>query len=571
MQVNYNISAMIANNALATNDNKLAESIERLSTGLKIANAKDNPSGLAISRRMNAQIKSLNVAGNNSGDGISVIQTADGTLTEIHSILQRMSELAVQASNGTNSADDRENIQDEIIQLKDEITRISEATQFNGQTLLDGTFDLRGYATVDGKTDPDITVNSYSDSIFGGTYTIEGLYTKYNENTGKVTLYETADDRDNGRNALDQGIIDVIKVTSSQGKTSTETYMSEAAVTVDGDLVRISVNDGREIELKINKNLNGEKIELELTSKGAMTMQIGANEGQTLDIRMPKVTLSNLGIQYVDFTRTIKDDVADNLNAITTNDIYTLPEETLAQAEWDKIVRCRDNLYEYAEYTRIEIEQGTYRHVDDKLVAQIQGVRQDASLSQQEREDKIYALWEDRYMSIVNDIDNIENAVDDVGNPITALDKLTRFDNDYFITEKWQNDINNTLLSLDYGEIMDYQAGIKLDGILNGSKTAGIDAPYTGSDQAIEDIGNAIQKISDIRSRLGAYQNRLDHTVSNINVTTENMTAAYSRIMDVDMAEEMTVYTTQNVLSQAGTSMLAQANERPSQVLQLLQ
>ncbi len=571
MQVNYNISAMIANNALATNDNKLAESIERLSTGLKIANAKDNPSGLAISRRMNAQIKSLNVAGNNSGDGISVIQTADGTLTEVHSILQRMSELAVQASNGTNSADDRENIQDEIIQLKDEITRISEATQFNGQTLLDGTFDLRGYATVDGKTDPDITVNSYSDSIFGGTYTIDGLYTKYNENTGKVTLYETADDRDNGRNALDQGIIDVIKVTSSQGKTSTETYMSEAAVTVDGDLVRISVNDGREIELKINKDLNGEKIELELTGKGAMTMQIGANEGQTLDIRMPKVTLSNLGIQYVDFTRTIKDDVADNLNAITTNDIYTLPEETLAQAEWDKIVRCRDNLYEYAEYTRIEIEQGTYRHVDDKLVAQIQGVRQDASLSQQEREDKIYALWEDRYMSIVNDIDNIENAVDDVGNPITALDKLTRFDNDYFITEKWQNDINNTLLSLDYGEIMDYQAGIKLDGILNGSKTAGIDAPYTGSDQAIEDIGNAIQKISDIRSRLGAYQNRLDHTVSNINVTTENMTAAYSRIMDVDMAEEMTVYTTQNVLSQAGTSMLAQANERPSQVLQLLQ
>ncbi|MBE5844778.1 MAG: hypothetical protein E7302_11535 [Butyrivibrio sp.] len=571
MQVNYNISAMIANNALASNDNKLAESIERLSTGLKIANAKDNPSGLAISRRMNAQIKSLNVAGNNSGDGISVIQTADGTLTEIHSILQRMNELAVQSSNGTNSGDDREIIQDEITQLKDEITRIAEATQFNGQTLLDGTFDLRGYATVNGKTDPAITVNSYSDSVFGGNYTIEGLYTKYNEVTGEVTLYESADDRDNGRNALDQGLIDVIKVNSSQGKTTTETYMSNAAVTVDGDLLKISVNDGREIELKINKNLNGEKIDLELTGKGAMTMQIGANEGQTLDIRMPKVTLSNLGIQYTDFTRTIKDDVADNLNAITTNDVYTLPDETLAQAEWDKIKRCRDDLYEFAQYTRIEIDLGTYNHVDSDIATKIQSVRQDSELTADEKEDQITAIWEERYMTIVNEIDSIENEVDDVGNPITALEKLTKFDNEYFITTKWQNDINNTLLSQDYGEIMDYQAGIKLDGILNGSKDAGINAPYTGSDQAIEDIGRAIQKVSDIRSRLGAYQNRLDHTVSNINVTTENMTAAYSRIMDVDMAEEMTVYTTQNVLSQAGTSMLAQANERPSQVLQLLQ
>ena len=102
MQVNYNISAMIANNALVANDNKLAESIERLSRGLKIANAKDTPSGLAISRRMNAQIKSLGVAKGNSGDAISVIQTADGTLTEVHDILQRMSELAIQAANEAN-------------------------------------------------------------------------------------------------------------------------------------------------------------------------------------------------------------------------------------------------------------------------------------------------------------------------------------------------------------------------------------------------------------------------------------------------------------------------------------
>ncbi len=571
MQVNYNISAMIANNALSSNDNKLAESIERLSSGLKIANAKDNPSGLAISRRMHAQIKSLGVASNNSGDGISVIQTADGTLTEVHSILQRMSELAIQAANGTNSDADRSNIQDEISQLKNEIARISDATQFNGQTLLDGTFDLRGYATVEGSTDPEVTVNSYSELMQAGEYKIDGLYTSYNENTGKITLYESEEDRDNGVNALDQTTIDVIKINTSLGVSTEETYMSGATVTVDGDLVKISSSDGREIELKINKDLDGEAISMDLTGKGAMTMQIGGNEGQTLDVRIPKVTLSNLGLEYLDFTRTIENDVADNLNAITTNDTYPLPEETLAQTEWDKLLKGRDYLYEFAQTAKANIDSGSYEFVDSDIVAKIEQVRQDSGLTDDEKENKITAIWNERYMAIVDEIDNIENSTDDVGDPITALEKLSTFDYNYSITEKWQNEINNVLQGVTDGDYTETQAGIKLDGILNGAKEAGFNAPLTGADQAIEDISNAIQKISDIRSRLGAYQNRLEHTVSNLNVTSENMTSAYSRIMDVDMADEMTVYSTQQVLSQAGTSMLAQANERPSQVLQLLQ
>ena len=571
MQVNYNISAMIANNALTSNDNKLSESIERLSSGLKIANAKDNPSGLAISRRMNAQIKSLGVAGGNSGDGISVIQTADGTLTEVHSILQRMSELAIQAANGTNSADDRAIIQDEITQLKSEITRISDATQFNGQSLLDGSFDLRGYATVEGKTDPDVTVNSYSDSMQSGEFEIEGLFTDYNRNTGEVTLYGNAEDREKKVNALNEGKVNVIGLTTNQGTTTRSVYMANASVTVDGDLVKISVSDGRDIELKVNKNLSGEKINLELTGKGAMTMQIGANEGQILDIRMPKVTLTNLGLSYVDFTRTIKDDVADNLNSITTDATHLLPDEGMAQTEWDKILRTRDCLYDFAQVAKDEIDAGTFKYVDPDIAAKVQAVRQDGKLSDSEKEDRITEIWENRYMSMVNEIDELENAKDDVGNDLTYLEKLTTFDNTFSITEKWQHKLNNLLNDLDNGDLTSSQAGTRLDGVLKGAKEAGINAPYTGVDQAIEDIGKAIQKVSDIRSRLGAYQNRLEHTVSNINVTSENMTAAYSRIMDVDMAEEMTVYSTQQVLSQAGTSMLAQANERPSQVLQLLQ
>ena len=238
MQVNYNISAMIANNALVANDNKLSESIERLSSGLKIANAKDNPSGLAISRRMNAQIKSLGVASGNSGDAISVIQTADGTLSEVHDILQRMSELAIQAANGTNSETDLKIIQDEIAQLKEEVTRIGEATQFNGQTLLDGSFDFRGYSTLDKDTDPYVTINSYSDVIDGGKYYLEGIYCEYDENTGKVTLLDPEGYK------TDSVKIDVTRITVAGGKEKEVNYMYQANVTVDGDLVKIATRDG---------------------------------------------------------------------------------------------------------------------------------------------------------------------------------------------------------------------------------------------------------------------------------------------------------------------------------------
>ena len=142
------------------------------------------------------------------------------------------------------------------------------------------------------------------------------------------------------------------------------------------------------------------------------------------------------------------------------------------------------------------------------------------------------------------------------------------FANEYFIDEDVQKILDR---AIDNSEMSDTNKGRKIYETLSYSLEKGKGAPNTGADQAIRDISVAIQKVSNIRSRLGAYQNRLEHTTKSINVVDENMTAAYSRIMDVDMAEEMTVYSTQQVLSQAGTSMLAQANERPSQVLQLLQ
>ncbi len=383
---------MVANNALQKNDTALSESLKRLSSGLKIANAKDNPSGLAMSRRMNAQIEGLGVAGDTSNDGISIVQIADGSLSEIHEILQRMNEIAIKAASESLVDSDREAIQAEAQMLKGEIERMAETTQFNGQNILDGSFDLKGYATVgsDGKTNPNVKVLSYSDEMEAGNYKVSGLDLSYVNLIGSTGVDKKAIFFEEGSEAN-------IKVERVLEDGSVVDYMANGMqAVINEDVLTLKDSTGRKIQLQIDENFSG-TVNLELTARGAMTMQIGANEGQTLDIRIQKVSLATLGISNLDL------------------------------------------------------------------------------------------------------------------------------------------------------------ANVK------------------GAQEGIASIKNAINEISSMRSRLGAYQNRLEHTVSNLDVTVENMTSAYSRIMDVDMAEEMTNYSTQQVLSQAGVSMMAQANERPSQVLQLLQ
>jgi flagellin len=393
MKINYNVSALVANNALKTTDNKLTESLERLSSGLKIANAKDNPSGLAMARRMNSQIKSLDTADDSNADGISIVETADGVLAEMQDMLQRMSELAVKASNQTNTDDDRRIIDEEIQQLKNEIQRVCDTTEFNGQKLLNGSFDLKGYATIlepgTGKytTDPYISVSTYSDEIPAGMAKITGFTCNFEEDpeTGTKKIIPTIED---GEMVSPKGTL-----TDSKGNVYDN-------ISVDGDIIKFSNSKGQEIQIKVDETIpenTPSTIQLEITATGGMAVQIGANEGQYLDIRIPTMSLSNIGIY--------------NVNTKTLDDAYA----------------------------------------------------------------------------------------------------------------------------------------------------------------AIDQVKKGLAYISASRSRLGAYQNRLEHTNKSLDVTIENMTAAYSRIMDVDMAEEMTVYSTHTVLDQAGISMLAQANERPSEVLQLLQ
>ncbi len=370
MRINYNVSAMTSNNCLRRNDNALAKSIERLSSGLKINRAKDNASGLAIAKRMNAQLEGISVAGDNANDGVSVIEIADGALSEIHDMLQRMNELAIKAANGTLSDTDRQAVEDEIAQLKGGVEQIVDATEFNGQKLLDGSFDLKGYTS-----EKDVKVNYYSDEVTAKKYTLALDVTL--DADGKIT-----DDLDtlNGKVSTKEGFPPNCKVTE-----------------VDGNRITLADKTGFEMTLEVQKTVSVTNMEIDVTGFGDMSIQIGANEGQTLDMRIPAITLANIGIADTDYTT------------------------------------------------------------------------------------------------------------------------------------------------------------------------------QEGAKESIAKVTTAINYLSSVRSRLGAYQNRLESTIDSLDVTYESMTSAYSRIMDVDMAKEMTTYSNLQVLTQAGTSVLAQANERPSQVLQLLQ
>lgn len=376
MKINYNVSAVVANAALTVNEKKFNVSTERLSTGYKVNHAKENPSGIAIAKRMNAQLKGLSQSKDNASTAVSVVSTAEGALTEIQSMIQRMNELSVQAATGTKTDSDRESIQAEIKELKEEIERMKNDTEFNGKKLLNGDCDLKGYADAKG-----IKVSYYSDETPVANYKFSLVNPIPLDQDGNVDL------KDGSVTLLQDG--------------SENAFPKDAKITYDGDKVTVTAANEFEITFKVDKNVTTTSqdgsISLDITGIGAMRVQIGANEGQVLEIRIPEVSLDTLGLSDID-------------------------------------------------------------------------------ISTQE-----------------------------------------------------------------------------------------------GAQRAIELSKQANAYISSVRSRIGAYENRLEHTQSSLGVTEENVTSAFSRIMDTDMAEEMTEYANQQVLNQAGISVLTQANQRPAEVLQLLQ
>ena len=484
MKISYNAPAMRAANALNASDSKVSKSLQRLSSGLKVTVSKDNPSGYAIGRRMNTQITGLGTATQSSKNGISVIETADGALTEVHEMLQRMNELAVKGETGTLTTVDRMALDEEVKQLKAEITRIATDTQFNGQTLLDGTFDLRGYTN-----NHKARLDYYSDEVIPKKYTIDKLTVNFNAD-GKI----------------DENGIDI-------------------ALKSVGD-------DAFPAGVEISE-VKGRKITLTGPSDFKMTIEVEAPDPVpgTVDLiqSAPAVQAPGFNAVYTNMS-TGTPPVAELDLAATKANFATAMQQTGVTIPAD------------AEIISVDSDTNT----DTLVIADDSGFRLEFTVPK-----PTGTLPAD--VPVAGGPNAMTTAQPTQGLILDATG-IGTMDTQTGANEGQQLAIRIPTISLNRMNMEDTRM-----------------RTIEESAEANKAIKGAIQYVSDARSKLGAYQNRLEHTVNNLDVSSENMTASYSRIMDVDMAEEMTSYTTEQVISQAAVSMLAQANERPSQVLQLLQ
>jgi Flagellin and related hook-associated proteins len=502
-----------ANNALgrySANNNALAKNLEKLSSGYRINRAGDDAAGLAISEKMRSQITGLEKATDNANDGISLVQTAEGALTEVHSMLNRMTELATQSANGTyDDETDRANLQEEVDSLLSEIDRISESTNYNGIKLLDGsmgsgTSGVSSTITAVGVLKNQVAATSGTKVDFsapeGYTLTVDlaaAGTTSGASWSGKaltITLDGTAN-KQYTQADIDKLIADASDAPSTAGNVK---------VTIDSKLIVSGVAADATTHL-----VNG------------VTSAVAKNATDTGDTA---VTNTSGASTYVSVTSTT---AGVNINALTvTNTAGNAVGATTAASGAVAL-----NLDANTEYTASQVNQMLSEAGAGMTVA-FDGALKGSAIYGGEA-DHAYTLAGGTGLAAGGGL-NLQ-----VGDTAEAFNQVT----------------------VSVGSMSCNSLGIGSVDISSQS----------GADKALSLIKTAINTVSGTRGNLGAIQNRLEHTINNLTVTTENITEAESRIRDVDMAKEMTEYTQNSILSQASQAMLAQANQLPQGVLQLLQ
>lgn len=467
MKINRNMSAVIASNQLLRTENKMTKTMERLSTGLKINSAEDNPAGVAISNKMRAQIDALDKAGDNSTDAISVMEIADGALNEVTSIIQRMRELSVQAASGVYTFDDKQAIQSEIAQLRDEVDRVSSNTEFNTKELLDGSSDTRIYTRKklpDDTTEithSEITRINISDQVPSKVYTVDVV-------------------------AVAEQAVNTIKIPNANTS-------AEGTISINGVSAKIEA-DTTPADLMVQLH--------DLAEEAGMTMEdLGGS------VKFTSVLYGSSEKVSI----TISNELAKEMRNIPSGDEEYHSEKFGRDVEIATVDGFTHPVPSY-EGNRVYI-------VDDNGFKMDFSVNPEATLGKYE-------------------ID-----VTEIGTMTIQIGANQYQEMDLRIPE-----ISQESLYLD-------QIDVAVDG---------------GAEKALNILDDALEKVNSVRSRIGAFQNRLEYASASLAETSENMTAAYSSITDADMATEMTEYAAQSILNQAGISVLSQANDMPQQVLSLL-
>ena len=576
MVVQHNLTAMNSNRMLGLTTASQAKSTEKLSSGYKINRAADDAAGLSISEKMRKQIRGLTQASLNAQDGISAVQTAEGALTEVHDMLQRMNELAVKASNGTMSEDDRSYVQNEIDQLVTEIDRVSETTKFNETYLLKGAGDksatVKADATI-GTTSSEATVTAAKGNIYSGT--IASGLASGTEDTATVT-YKDA-----------EGNTRTKEVTFKAGADAEATAKNLAkAIEDDKDLGRIfNASADKSGKLTVESKLNGNKTD---DSKNAVTGITFKSTAGALKTDITGATTEAATGESVTFTLTNKagaNQLQDGNSITIDGKTYTYDSNKASTTDDANTFKSLDELQkllgdDYKVSVEITATKTSQKWKVDPTGGASAAIKDGDEVVTTEKTDLAAASKTSALGTIT--ATNGTNAFTDVAKPtgntagtqVTYTDKVITLN----IARKAAVETSDALtLSLQVGADSTDENKISVDIESMGAKSLGIDGlkvdgtNSTNADNAIDTIAAAIQKVSTQRSSLGAVQNRLEHTINNLDNVVENTTSAESQIRDTDMATEMVKYSNNNILAQAGQAMLAQSNQANQGVLSLLQ
>jgi len=578
MRINNNLMAMNTHRQLGIVTDSGAKATEKLSSGYRINRAGDDAAGLAISEKMRGQIRGLTQASRNAQDGISLIQTAEGALNETHAILQRMRELAVQAATDTNTETDRSEIQKEINQLTSEINRIGNTTEFNTMKLVNGSrandYDVTetsGFKVVEG-TGGNVTVN-YSKGV---------TITSGNENAWQAAIKGgiTIEDDPNADDAIkwssvdtESGVATVELEKTANGdliiklEANNEEDLRKHSITISSEVLAAAENGVYEVDF------HGVSFELDVaefgnagTSTVKLDLEVAAGEGATQD------ATGNYGL---------KDDYAINFTDGFTKFSIDGSHSALAGVESIEIKGNASG----TEFTIIGYAAGGATELLETKVTLETALAAGEAFEYNENGINFSLKLADTDGS--GDVSFATNKLDVKG--MVASTEAT-------IIENRELKKDNTLafqvganekqsMSLEIADMRSEALGISSKAGSNGfaadmaitDGTDNTEVEYAlnvtsreDAAAAITTIQEAIDKVSSERSKLGAIQNRLEHTIKNLDTSAENLQASESRIRDVDMAKEMMEFTKQNILQQASTAMLAQANMAPQSVLQLL-
>lgn len=521
MRIQHNIMAMNAYRNYSNNTSALSKNLEKLSSGYKINRAGDDAAGLAISEKMRAQITGLETAQKNAKDGISLVQTAEGALTEVHDMLNRMVELANQSANGTYDVTDRSQLQKEITQLQDEINRIADSSNFNGIKLLDGSLQEGGSASVE----------------------ITNLTTSSTAGTSSTMAAANAVLTNSGAKNLAEGDSIKLSLSGEDGSAYNITLTKKGQTLVDGNgkVYNLTVNSTGTVTGGVDEALKGA---IDSATGGLFTATVASGKVtiKSNDTGANAPAITGMGAQKVTATGATSDIQLGNLTfkaavaeQITATGTAGLAANATANAVKDAIFTINGQKFVLAQ--------------SDAAVKNVQSLAGD-----------------DVTVLIGGTLDEAATQLAQA----TGL-KVTAGSANQVIIDT----ASGKALSLQIGDTSDSFNKLKVsiqDMHTSSLGISGIDiSTQDGAAAAVDLIKNAINVVSDVRGTLGATQNRLDHTINNLSVMTENIQDAESTIRDTDVADEMMAYTKNNILVQSAQAMLAQANQVPQGVLQLLQ